>query len=78
MQKKHNNNLILNNFTIKQLYNNKHIFNCLSSSTQTTIKMYKNYNCTLQQLTFVQAYNSNYITKTIQAIKQYNKIIKSL
>ena len=78
MHSNYNNNLILNNFTIKQLFYNKALFNCLGSSTQTIVKLYKNYNCTLNQLTFVQAYNSNCITKTIATVNQYNNIIKEL
>lgn len=78
MQNKHNNNLILNKFTIKQLYNNKHLFNCLSSSTQTTIKIYKHYNITLKQLQFIQAYNNNTITKTFQNALYYAKLYKNM
>lgn len=74
----YNNNVLLNCFTIKQLYSNKQLYNCLSSNTQTIIKLYKHYNCTLQQLYYIQAYNTNCISKTIANIKAYKQIINNI
>lgn len=78
MQNKHNNNLILNNFTIKQLYNNKQLYNALNSNMQTTVTMFKHYNLTLKQLQFVQAYSNNKITKTLQNALYYAKLYKNM
>ena len=95
MQQKTINNLILNIFTacnnkqvkhyyiIKQASKKvKHIKKLSNSLTSTYKQLYKNYNCTLQQLNFIQfAYSTNNVKYNLSfkyAVSNYNTLKKCI
>lgn len=74
----HNNNVVTQTYTCKQLYNNKQVYNTLSANMQKVINLYKHYNITIAQLHYIQAFYNNKISKTIYSLKIANKLYNEM
>jgi hypothetical protein len=72
------NNDVMSRKTIKQIWENKQLYNCLSETLKSQVRLYKHYNLTFQQLNFIQGYNSGVVSKDFQTAGYYARLYNKM